>query len=80
MFKNFFLCVVLFCVINDLNSAEIYSLKKNYEKVVAIEGTDQNSIKRGMQSGLSTLLVNLTGNSKISNQSIVYEWHISGNY
>ena len=71
MFKNFFLCVVLFCVINYLNSAEIYSLKKNYEKVVTIEGTDQNSIKRGMQSGLSTLLVNLTGNSKISNQSSI---------
>ena len=71
MFKNFFLCVVLFCGINYLNAAEIYSLKKNYEKVVTIEGTDQNSIKKGMQSGLSALLVNLTGNSKISNQSSI---------
>ena len=48
-----------------LSSAEIYSLKKNYEKIVSIEGTDQNSIREGMQSGLSSLLVNLTGNSKI---------------
>ncbi len=71
MFKNFFLCVVLFCGINYLNTAEIYSLKKNYEKVVTIEGTDQISIKKGMQSGLSALLVNLTGNSKISNQSSI---------
>ena len=46
-------------------------LKKNYEKVVTIEGTDQISIKKGMQSGLSALLVNLTGNSKISNQSSI---------
>ena len=36
-----------------LHTAEIYSLKKNYEKVVTIEGTDQISIKKGMQSGLS---------------------------
>ena len=71
MFKNFFLCFVLLCGINYLNTAEIYSLKKNYEKVVTIEGTDQISIKKGMQSGLSTLLVNLTGNSKISNQSSI---------
>ena len=68
MFKNFFICIALICNLGFLSSAEIYSLKKNYEKTVPIAGTDQNSIKKGMQSGLSSLLVNLTGNSKILNK------------
>ena len=65
MFKIFFICIALINSLGFLSSAEIYSLKKNYEKIVSIEGTDQNSIREGMQSGLSSLLVNLTGNSKI---------------
>ena len=65
MFKIFFICIALINSFGFISSAEIYSLKKNYEKVVSIEGTDQISIKKGMQSGLSSLLVNLTGNSNI---------------
>ena len=52
----------------SVSSQEIFSLKKSYDSQVFIEGTDQVSIKQGMQLALSSLLVNLSGNSKIVNE------------
>ena len=52
-------------------SQEIFSLKKSYDSQVFIEGTDQVSIKQGMQLALSSLLVNLSGNSKIVNEKSI---------
>ena len=54
-----------------VSSQEIFSLKKSYDSQVFIEGTDQVSIKQGMQLALSSLLVNLTGNSKIVNEKSI---------
>jgi len=51
-----------------LNSEEIFSLKKQYEVEMGIEGTDQNSVKKGMKSALSSLLISLSGNSTILNK------------
>ena len=65
MFKIISIYTALLCCINLVNSDEIYSLKKDYEKIVVIDGTDQASIKLGMQNALSSLLIDLTGNSKI---------------
>ena len=54
-----------------VSSQEIFSLKKSYDSQVFIEGTDQVSIKQGMQLALSSLLVNLSGNSKILNEKSI---------
>ena len=54
-----------------VSSQEIFSLKKSYDSQVFIEGTDQVSIKQGMQLALSSLLVNLSGNSKIVNEKSI---------
>ena len=43
----------------------MFSLKKEYEISVFIEGTNQVDIKEGMKAGLTSLLVNLSGDSKI---------------
>ena len=51
-----------------LNSEEIFSLKNQYEVEIGIEGTDQNSVKKGMKSALSSLLISLSGNSTILNK------------
>ena len=55
----------------SVSSQEIFSLKKLYDSQVFIEGTDQVSIKQGMQLALSSLLVNLSGNSKIVNEKSI---------
>lgn len=55
----------------SVSSQEIFSLKKSYDSQVFIEGTDQVSIKQGMQLALSSLLVNLSGNSKIVNEKSI---------
>ena len=55
----------------SVSSQEIFSLKKSYDSQVFIEGTDQVSIKQGMQLALSSLLVNLSGNSQIVNQKSI---------
>ena len=55
----------------SVSSQEIFSLKKSYDSQVFIEGTDQISIKQGMQLALSSLLVNLSGNSKIVNEKSI---------
>ena len=52
-------------------SQEIFSLKKSYDSQVFIEGTDQVSIKQGMQLALSSLLVNISGNSKIVDEKSI---------
>ena len=54
-----------------VSSQEIFSLKKSYDSKVFIEGTDQVSIKQGMQLALSSLLVNLSGNSKIVDEKSI---------
>ena len=54
-----------------VSSQEIFSLKKSYDSQVFIEGTDQVSIKQGKQLALSSLLVNLSGNSKIVNEKSI---------
>ena len=56
MFKIISIYTALLCCINLVNSDEIYSLKKDYEKIVVIDGTDKASIKLGMQNALSSLL------------------------
>ena len=65
MFKIIFFYTTLLCCINLIHSDEIYSLKKDYAKITVFDGTDQASIKIGMQNALSSLLINVTGNSKI---------------
>ncbi|MFL2706579.1 MAG: DUF2066 domain-containing protein [Gammaproteobacteria bacterium] len=71
MLKTIFLSLFLLCFAQLTFSEEIFSLKKSYEIAVIIEGTDQTSIQKGMQNGLSSLLINLSGNSKIlTNKSI----------
>ena len=65
MLKTIFLSLFLLCFAQLTFSEEIFSLKKSYEIAVIIEGTDQTSIQKGMQNGLSSLLINLSGNSKI---------------
>ena len=65
MLKKAWLYFLFFFAINALEGNEIYSLKKSYEVDVFIDGTDQTSIKEGMQKGLSKLLISLSGNSDI---------------
>ena len=48
-----------------VSSQEIFSLKKSYDSQVFIEGTDQVSIKEGMQLALSSLLVTISGDSQV---------------
>ena len=49
MLKKAWLYFLFFFAINALEGNEIYSLKKSYELDVFIDGTDQTSIKEGMQ-------------------------------
>ena len=65
MLQKFILCLVILHLTCFVNSQEIFSLKKTYESQVFIEGTDQVSIKEGMQLALSSLLVTISGDSQI---------------
>ena len=71
MLQKFLFCIAFLHIAGFVSSQEIYSLKKSYDSQVFIEGTDQVSIKQGMQLALSSLLVNLSGNSKIVNEKSI---------
>ena len=65
MLQKFIFWLALLHLTSFANSQEIFSLKKTYESQVFIEGTDQVSIKEGMQLALSSLLVTISGDSQI---------------
>ena len=65
MLQKFIFWFALLHLTSFANSQEIFSLKKTYESQVFIEGTDQVSIKEGMQLALSSLLVIISGDSQI---------------
>ena len=71
MLQKFLFCIAFLHLTGFVSSQEIFSLKKSYDSKVFIEGTDQVSIKQGMQLALSSLLVNLSGNSKIVNEKSI---------
>ena len=71
MLQKFLFCIAFLHTTGFVSSQEIFSLKKSYDSQVFIEGTDQVSIKQGMQHALSSLLVNLSGNSKIVNEKSI---------
>jgi len=71
MLQKFLFCIAFLHTTGFVSSQEIFSLKKSYDSQVFIEGTDQVSIKQGMQLALSSLLVNLSGNSKIVNEKSI---------
>ena len=71
MLQKFLFCIAFLHITGFVSSQEIFSLKKSYDSQVFIEGTDQASIKQGMQLALSSLLVNLSGNSKIVNEKSI---------
>ena len=67
--------IIIFILVSlstvTINGEEIFSLKTKYEVEIEIEGTDQNSIKQGMQNAFSSLLISLSGNSTILDESSV---------
>jgi hypothetical protein len=65
MLQKLILCFAILHLTCFVNSQEIFSLKKTYESQVFIEGTDQVSIKEGMQLALSSLLVTISGDFTI---------------
>ena len=65
MLRNLTIFLVLTCLSNMVISEDVFSLKKEYETTVFIDGTNQIEIKKGMKVALSSLLINLSGNSKI---------------
>ncbi len=71
MLQKFLFCIAFLHLTGFVSSQEIFSLKKSYDSQVFIEGTDQVSIKQGMQLALSSLLVNLSGNSKIVDEKSI---------
>ena len=71
MLQKFLFCIAFLHITGFVCSQEIFSLKKSYDSQVFIEGTDQVSIKQGMQLALSSLLVNLSGNSKIVDEKSI---------
>ena len=71
MLQKFLFCIAFLHLTGFVSSQEIFSLKKSYDSKVFIEGTDQVSIKQGMQLALSSLLVNLSGNSKIVDEKSI---------
>ena len=71
MLQKFIFCIAFLHLTGFVSSQEIFSLKKSYDSQVFIEGTDQVSIKQGMQLALSSLLVNLSGNSKIVDEKSI---------
>ena len=51
---------------------EVFSLQESYEIEIDIKGTDQKSIHDGMVGALSSLVINITGNSQtLRNKSII---------
>ena len=44
---------------------EIFSLQDSYDVEIGINGTDQKSIQEGMAEALSSLVINITGNSVV---------------
>ena len=71
MLQKFLFYIAFLHITGFVSSQEIFSLKKSYDSQVFIEGTDQVSIKQGMKLALSSLLVNLSGNSKIVNEKSI---------
>ena len=65
MIRKIVILILAFFSIFMLRSEEIFSLKNQYEIEIGIDGTDQNSVKKGMRSALSSLLISLSGNSTI---------------
>ena len=59
-------------VIETLVCEEIFSLKDSYDVEIGIDGTDQKSIQEGMAEALSSLVINITGNSvAVRDKSII---------
>ena len=51
---------------------EIFSLQDSYDVEIGINGTDQKSIQEGMAEALSSLIINITGNSvSVLDKSII---------
>ena len=71
MLQKFLFYIAFLHLTGFVYSQDIYSLKKSYDSQVFVEGTDQISIKQGMQLALSSLLVNLSGNSKIVDEKSI---------
>ena len=71
MLQKFLFFIAFLHLTGFVSSQEIFSLKKSYDSRVFIEGTDQVSIKQGMKLALSSLLVNISGNSEIVNEKSI---------
>ena len=71
MLQKYIFSLAFLLLTSFVDSQEIFSLKNTYESRVFIEGTDQISIKQGMQVGLSSLLVIISGNSQITKEKSI---------
>mgnify|MGYP005750063843 CR=1 FL=1 len=72
MFKKYILLSFLMSVIETSVCEEIFSLQDSYDVEIGINGTDQKSIQEGMAEALSSLIINITGNSvSVLDKSII---------
>ena len=72
MFKKYILLSFFMSVIETSVCEEIFSLQDSYDVEIGINGTDQKSIQEGMAEALSSLIINITGNSvSVLDKSII---------
>ena len=65
MLKKYILLSLFMSVIETSVCEEIFSLQDSYDVEIGINGTDQKSIQEGMAEALSSLIINITGNSVV---------------
>ena len=65
MLKKYILLSLFMSVIETSVCEEVFSLQDSYDVEIGINGTDQKSIQEGMAEALSSLVINITGNSAV---------------
>ena len=66
MIKKIFTIYILIFSFSLIENSETYGLKNSYEVEVELNGPDKTSIKEGMREALKSLIVRITGSTKVA--------------
>ena len=66
MIKKIFTIYILIFSFSLIDNSETYGLKNSYEVEIALNGSDKTSIEEGMREALKSLIVRITGSTKVA--------------
>ena len=69
MIKKFFLSYLLIHSLSFIEGVEVYDLKNTYTVEIELTGSDRASIEAGMRKALKSLMIQITGSTKVASDS-----------